>query len=113
MVRGYREMRSKVTLVARNLERAEKIGLQREIKDAIGSVGVAEVGALYKDDAALADNPARLRDRPGRSLQKGPCQVVLRWRHRVHRRHGPAASRGLARMLRFHRHYPPVARVAN
>jgi hypothetical protein len=53
--RGYREMRSKVTLVARNLERAEKVSLQREIKDAIGSVGVAEVGALYKDDAALAD----------------------------------------------------------
>jgi len=53
--RGYREMRSKVTLVARNLERAEKIRLQREIKDAIGSVGVAEVGAHYKDDAALAD----------------------------------------------------------
>src|SRR5262249_11461133 len=53
--RATREMRSKVTLVARNLERAEKIRLQREIKDAIGSVGVAEVGALYKDDAALAD----------------------------------------------------------
>jgi len=53
--RATREMRSKVTLVARNLERAEKIRLQRKIKDAIGSVGVAEVGALYKDDAALAD----------------------------------------------------------
>jgi hypothetical protein len=53
--RGYREMRAKVTLVARNMERAEKARLQREIKDAIGSVGVAEVGALYKDDHALAD----------------------------------------------------------
>ena len=47
--RGYREMGSKVTLVARNLERAEKIRLKREIKDANGSVGVAEVGALYED----------------------------------------------------------------
>jgi hypothetical protein len=47
-------MRSNVTLMARNLERAEKIRLQREIKDAIGNVGVAEVGGLYKDDAALA-----------------------------------------------------------
>jgi len=34
-------------------------------------------------------------------------------RSRVDRWHGPAASRGRARMLRLHRHYPPVARVAN
>jgi hypothetical protein len=53
--RGYREMRNKVTLVARNMERGEKIRLQRELKDAIGSVGVAEVGPLYKDDQALAE----------------------------------------------------------
>jgi hypothetical protein len=53
--RGYLEMRNKVTLVARNQERAEKIRLQRELKDAIGSVGVGEVGALYNDDKALAE----------------------------------------------------------
>ena len=38
--RGYREMRNKVTLVARNMERAEKIRLQRDLKDTIGNVGV-------------------------------------------------------------------------
>jgi hypothetical protein len=48
-------MRGKVTLVARNLERAEKLRLQRELKDAIGSVGVAEVGPIYNDDKALAE----------------------------------------------------------
>ena len=53
--RGYREMRNKVTLVARNIERAEKIRLQRELKDTIGSVGVAEVGPIYNDDQALAE----------------------------------------------------------
>jgi hypothetical protein len=53
--RNYLEMRDRVSLVARNQERAEKIRLQREIKDAIGSVGVAEVGAIYKDDRALAE----------------------------------------------------------
>jgi hypothetical protein len=35
------KMRNNVTLVARNLERAERIRLKREIKDAIGSVGAA------------------------------------------------------------------------
>ena len=35
--RGYLEMRSSVTLVARNLERSEKIRLRNEIKQAIGS----------------------------------------------------------------------------
>jgi hypothetical protein len=53
--RGYLEMRDRVSLVARNQERAEKIRLQKEIKDAIGSVGVAEVGAIYQDDKALAE----------------------------------------------------------
>ena len=53
--RGYLEMRSRVTLVARNLERSEKIRLRNEIKQAIGSVGVGEVEALYKDDQALAE----------------------------------------------------------
>jgi hypothetical protein len=48
-------MRAKVTLVARNVERTEKMRLRREIKSTIGGVGVAEVGALYKDDAALPD----------------------------------------------------------
>lgn len=52
---GYLEMRNKVTLVARNQERAEKIRLRNEIKQAIGSAGVGEVEALYKDDQALAD----------------------------------------------------------
>jgi hypothetical protein len=41
--------------MASNLERAEKIRLPREIKGAIGSAGVAEVGALYKNDVNLAD----------------------------------------------------------
>ena len=53
--RGYLEMRNKVTLVARNLERSEKIRLKNELKAAIGSVGVAEVGPLYNDDKALAE----------------------------------------------------------
>jgi len=81
-------------------------------EDAIGSVGVAEVGALYNNDAAPRRyDPARLGD-PGRTLRKDPRQAVLRWRRRVDRWDGPAASRGLARMLHFPRHYPPVARVA-
>ena len=53
--RNYLEMRDRVGLVARNQERAEKIRLQKHIKDAIGSVGVAEVGAIYEDDHALAE----------------------------------------------------------
>jgi hypothetical protein len=53
--RGFLEMRNKVTLVARNLERAEKIRLKNELKDAIGSVGVGEVGPLLGDDKALAE----------------------------------------------------------
>jgi hypothetical protein len=53
--RGYLEMRKKVTLVARNMERAEKIRLQKELKDALGNVGAAEVGPLYNDDKALAE----------------------------------------------------------
>jgi hypothetical protein len=53
--RGYMEMRKKVTLVARNQEQAEKFRLRKELKDAIGSVGVAEVGPLYNDDEALAE----------------------------------------------------------
>ncbi len=53
--RGYMEMRKKVTLVARNQEQAEKFRLRKELKDAIGSVGVAEVGPLYEDDKALAE----------------------------------------------------------
>jgi hypothetical protein len=53
--RGYLEMRNKVTLVARNLERQEKLRLRKQLKDTIGSVGVAEVGALYNDDKALAE----------------------------------------------------------
>jgi hypothetical protein len=36
--RSYLEMRNKVSLVARNMERAEKIRLQREIKDPIAIV---------------------------------------------------------------------------
>jgi hypothetical protein len=40
---GYREMRNKVTLVARNMERTEKIRLQKEIKQAVGMAGVGEV----------------------------------------------------------------------
>jgi hypothetical protein len=78
--------------VARNLERAEKMRLQREIKDAIGSVGV---GALYEDDAALADMTAPLRDQSGRSLQKDTCQAVIRWRRRVHRLHWSCSFLGL------------------
>lgn len=53
--RGYREMRKKVSLVTRNMERAEKIRLHNEIKQAIGMAGVGEVEALYKDDKALAE----------------------------------------------------------
>jgi hypothetical protein len=53
--RNYLEMRDRVGLVARNQQRAEKIRLQKQIKDAIGSVGVAEVGAIYEDDHALAE----------------------------------------------------------
>jgi hypothetical protein len=53
--RGYVEMRTKVKLVARELERAEKFRLRNELKQAIGSVGVGEVEALYNDDKALAD----------------------------------------------------------
>jgi hypothetical protein len=53
--RGYTEMRKKVTLVARTQEQQEKFRLRNELKDALGSVGVAEVGPLYNDDAALAD----------------------------------------------------------
>jgi hypothetical protein len=49
----YRQWRVKVTLAPRNVG-AQKSWLQREIKNTIGGVGVAEV-ALYKDDAALAD----------------------------------------------------------
>jgi hypothetical protein len=43
--RGYREMRKKVDLVTRNMERAEKIRLRDHI----------EVEALYKDDKTLAE----------------------------------------------------------
>jgi hypothetical protein len=53
--RGYREMRKKVDLVTRNMERAEKIRLRDHIKQAIGMAGVGEVEALYKDDKALAE----------------------------------------------------------
>jgi hypothetical protein len=53
--RGYLEMSNKVTLVARNLERAEKFRLKNELKAALGSAGVAEVGPLYDDDQALAE----------------------------------------------------------
>jgi hypothetical protein len=53
--RGYQEMRTKVSLVARNMERAEKIRLQRELRDTLGSVGVAEVGPLLENDQALAE----------------------------------------------------------
>ena len=53
--RGYMEMRKKVTLVARSQEQAEKFRLQKELKDALGSVGVAEVGPIYNDDKTLAD----------------------------------------------------------
>ena len=49
------EMRKKVTLVACNQEQAEKFRLQKELKDALGSVGVAEIGPLYNDDTALAE----------------------------------------------------------
>jgi hypothetical protein len=52
--RGFLEMRNKVTLVARNLERAEKIRLKNELTDAIASVGVGEVGPLLDDGKALA-----------------------------------------------------------
>jgi len=60
------EMRSKGTLMARNLARAEKVRLQREFKDAIGSTGVAEVGAPYKDDATLAAQHAHEIDQVDR-----------------------------------------------
>jgi hypothetical protein len=53
--RGFLEMRDKVTLAARNLERAEKIRLKNELKTAIRSVGVGEAGALYEDDKALRE----------------------------------------------------------
>ena len=53
--RGYVEMRNKVTLVARNQELAEKFRLRAELKQAIGSVGVGEVEALYNDDKTLAE----------------------------------------------------------
>jgi hypothetical protein len=53
--RGYREMRKKVDLVTRNMERAEKIRLRDRIKQAIGMAGVGEVEALYKDDKTLAE----------------------------------------------------------
>jgi hypothetical protein len=53
--RGYMEMRTKVTLVARNQEQAEKFRLRQELKQTIGSIGVAEVGPLYDDDKALAE----------------------------------------------------------
>ena len=53
--RGYLEMRNRVTLVARDLERAQKIQLHNEIKQAVGMAGVGEVEALYKDDKALAE----------------------------------------------------------
>ena len=53
--RGYVEMRNRVTLVARNQELAEKFRLRAELKQAIGSVGVGEVEALYNDDKALAE----------------------------------------------------------
>ena len=53
--RGYLEMRNRVTLVVRDLERAQKIRLHNEIKHAIGMAGVGEVEALYKDDKALAE----------------------------------------------------------
>src|ERR1700680_2238859 len=53
--RGYLEMRRRVSLVARNQQRAEKIRLRNQIKQAIGSAGVGEVAALYKDDSALTD----------------------------------------------------------
>jgi len=53
--RGYLEMQNKIKLVARNLERAEKIKHRNNIKNALGMAGVGEVEALYKDDEALAD----------------------------------------------------------
>jgi hypothetical protein len=53
--RGYVGMRTRVTLVARDLERAEKIRLRNELKQTIGSIGVGEVQALYEDDHALGE----------------------------------------------------------
>jgi len=58
-------MRRKVTLVARNMERAEKIRLQKELKDAVGSVGVAEIGPIYSDDQA----PAEMAEHASRSIK--------------------------------------------
>ena len=55
MVSRLRRDAYQVKLVARELERAEKFRLRNELKQAIGSVGVAEVGPLYNDDKALAE----------------------------------------------------------
>lgn len=53
--RGFLEMRTKVTLVARNMERAEKIRLKNELKTTLATAGVGEIGPLYGDDEALAE----------------------------------------------------------
>ena len=53
--RGYVEMRKRVTLVARDVERFEKFRLKKELKDALGNIGVAEVGPLLENDEALAE----------------------------------------------------------
>ncbi len=53
--RGYVEMRTRVTLVARDVKRFEKFRLKKELKDALGNAGVAEVGPLLDNDEALAE----------------------------------------------------------
>ena len=86
--RSCPERLSKVTLVARNMERE----LQRQIKDALGSVGVAEV-EVYEDDAALAGmarhayeiDQDRFRKTHARLFFAGVVAFI--W-------HGSAASRG-------------------
>jgi hypothetical protein len=111
--RGYPEMRSKVTLVARNLERAEKIRLQRQIKDTIGSVRCRRSRSpLSGRCCPRRHGPTRLRARPVDHFRK--THVRLFFAGVVAFIAGMVLQlQGLARMLHLPRHYPPVARVAN
>ena len=53
--RGYVELKARANMQARDMERIAKAKLKKEYKDALGSIGVAEVQILYENEEHLAD----------------------------------------------------------
>jgi len=76
--RGYVEMRTRVTLVARDVERFEKFRLKKELKDALGNAGVAEVGPLLDNDEALAELESASHLDPAQTLYRARKEELLK-----------------------------------